>query len=242
MGLDMDDSGDPLAATAPAYLQEDFQSLVLVRLMYKLVNLVAQSELLRWINSDSSKSVDKARYQTLRQDLDTWETRTRATFQPVYALRRKALNNDLFEGEAWYSKFSRAVTMLLYHIARILLLIHQPPSLLLNMPSDPGSSTDLLHALREIERDIREHSAQIFSITNGMLKCGAVRVRALQPLYVAGRPLTEDHDCRRLIDMIRAIEDDVGADCEYRVDNLLTEWRISYDTLDLDNRPRHCEL
>lgn len=121
--------------------------------------------------------------------------------------------------------------MLCYYMARMLFLMHQPLSLL---KTTYGSSN--LWALRKMENNLKSNTIQTFSITNGMLGYEAVRPRALQPLYVAGRAMTEKNDRRRVIEMIRSIQDDLGVPCEYRAVQLIQEWNVTSESLDLQSR------
>lgn len=88
-------------------------------------------------------------------------------------------DTDIFGNDIWLGNAPGAVTMLYHNMARALLLINQPPSLLMDDQVTRTSSSDLLVALRNIESRTRTYATEIISTTNGMQKYGAVRARAL---------------------------------------------------------------
>lgn len=253
MGLHMHDDGEPVdldaggTPDAPPHLQGDLLSFALIRLVSKLVNFLALPQGSEHIGSSPPISASNVisnngigQFQNIQHDFDRWIASATAAFCPDTTWRPSHVGESaglgIFGSETWYSHSFRAVTMLYYHMARMLLLVNQPPSLLRSEPSNRGLSFDLLKALRDIEQQMQSHATEIVSITNGMLDDGAVRVRAVQPLYVAGRSLTMSHDRRRLVEMIRSIQNDFGLVCEYRVEHLMQEWAITLESLALERR------
>jgi hypothetical protein len=253
MGLHMHDNGDLVdldaggTPEAPPHLQGDLLSFALIRLVSKLVNFLALPQGDEDKGSSPTSSAHSffaknniGQFQIIKHEFDRWIASATAAFLPDSTWSRPdesgRPNPGIFGSETWYSHSFRAVTMLYYHMARMLLLIHQPPSLFRSELSNRGISFDLLNALRDIERQMQSHATEVISITNGMLDDGAVRVRAVQPLYVAGRSLTMSQDRRRLVEMIRSLQDDFGLVCEYRVENLMQEWGITLENLGLGKR------
>jgi hypothetical protein len=60
----------------------------------------------------------------------------------------------------------------------------------------------------------------------------AARVHMLQPLYMAGRCLTDIADRRTVVMLIDSIEDELGWHAKYRVEALLEEWEMTREMLD----------
>ena len=70
----------------------------------------------------------------------------------------------------------------------------------------------------------RRHAKVIVSIALGHPDDATTRVYLVQPLYVAGRSLTEAAERRSLVDILVAIEEDTGVATGYRVADLCEEW------------------
>lgn len=252
MGLHMTDDGEIIdleasgTPDAPPHLQGDLLSFALIRLVCKFVNsLVPLSDAeslqqyLSLSSGNSTSNMNMNHFQAMKQQFDSWLARATAAFTADNVWRTAAdtaCKSTIFVSETWYSHSFRAVTMLYYHMARMLLLIHQPPSLLAPSPVNEGSSFDLLISLRNIEHELQSHAREVVSIVSGMIEYGCVRVRAVQPLYVAGRSLTSNLDRQLLVQMIRSIQDDLGLVCEYRIMHLLHEWGTSFEDLGLQRR------
>jgi len=122
-----------------------------------------------------------------------------------------------------------------YHMARLLLLIHRPSHLLSASPAGSGGSFDLLRAFRETEQKLRLHASEVISIVRGT-PCDAAKLRAIQPLYVAGRCCTSTAERKGLVEILTGIQDSLGIATGYRVKALLQEWGMSYQEFGMEAR------
>jgi hypothetical protein len=84
----------------------------------------------------------------------------------------------------------------------------------------------LLRTIHDIEQKLQSHASAVISIASGTT-CDAVKLRAIQPLCVAGRCLNTDRDKRLLIELLTSIEGDLGIATRYSVNALLKEWDLS---------------
>lgn len=232
MGLNLNQDG----RLSPEYYSQELQTLSrdnmisrsLIRLMCHLINLQSSTErdppggtIQRDYNADVAR---------IERDLNEWFSNLPSSFHPEYHWRRNlqdssTLDPELFGPEVWFSNPLTATAIVLYNMAQMLLLINRPLT----------GHHDLLRAYHSLQTKLRVHAAEIFSIALGMPD-ESVMVRMLQPLYVAGRCLTERPDRRYLVGMIRGIEAKLGLMTEYRVKDLLQEWSSSYEALDLTEK------
>ena len=137
--------------------------------------------------------------------------------------------NTTHLNEVWLSIPVCAATTLTWHFSQILLLLHKPP----HMPTIPphensSSSTHIsihgrLHAYRTIQSEITYHSRQILGLCLARPDA-AVRIHALQPLFVAGQCLVEDGERRVVVELLRGVERDLGWATVYRVRLLMVVW------------------
>lgn len=97
---------------------------------------------------------------------------------------------------------------MLHHMAQMLLLVNNP------IPEGLRNQYDLLRAFHDLQSNLRTHAGEGFAIALGN-PMHSVKVRMLQPLFVAGRCLTERSDRIFLIHIIRSLEDDIGIMSEY---------------------------
>ena len=80
-----------------------------------------------------------------------------------------------------------------------------------------------LQSYRAIEQEVRYHSHEIVGIALARPD-GAVRIHQVQPLFVAGQCLIDNRERRILLDILRAVESDLGWATEYRINQLVKEW------------------
>ncbi|KAK4497376.1 hypothetical protein PRZ48_011827 [Zasmidium cellare] len=151
------------------------------------------------------------------------------SFEPDVSRARFAADDSsgqsLFSTETWFASATSAIVKAHLGMINILLLLHKPGEL---MTEHSMPRQDWLQALRALRMQLSEHAKGIFSIMLGATD-DAVRMHMLQPLYVAGRPLTRSEDQRQLVEMLKRIEWDLGIATGYRVKTLIQEWGI--DTL-----------
>lgn len=237
MGLLIEDDGSLTTGASPNSLantaehaRDKVLSYTLIRYLCKLINYLAPSSHL-----ETMLVQPRNEFMSLEEHFQAWFQTISSSFladgtfftQPP----AHADTSSLFGRELWFSNDLCATTMTYYHMACMLLLIHRPSELL------PGESTisgrasfDLLRAFREVEHRLQDHASEVLSIVRGT-PCDAVKLRAVQPLYVAGRCCTQLEDRKRLVDMLREIEDDLGIATGYRVQALLKEWGVGHDLL-----------
>lgn len=241
--IDLDSSGTP---DAPPHLQGDLQSFALVRLVVKLINAIALPDKDGGptpTSLDVALDQDSVPAQLLHEEFQNWYRVSIPSFTAdgtlaVAGPSDTVQDDDPFALEAWYSHDFRAVTMLYYHMAKMLLVIYllQPGRAGRGSTLGGGEPFDMLVSWRNFEQQLRHHSRQILAIVGGAREHGAIRVRSLQPLYVVGRTMTTAAERRQLVALIRSIEDDQGLSCEYRVKQLLTEWRITPESIGVKSR------
>ena len=268
MGLLVEDDGrlypDSLSTT-PEHARDKVLSYTLIRLLCKLVDILApvppwETEM---HNSDRSVSgtpsgTGHVNFVDLVNQFDSWIRMLSPSFHPdgTFFTRREddcitsprsADASGLFDRELWFSNDLCSTTMMYYHMARMLLLIHGPSDLLSpvaepssspspsNSVAGPAASFDLLRTLRDLERKLRLHASEVISIVRGT-PCDAVKLRAIQPLYVAGRCCTSVADRKMLVEMLTDIQDGLGIATGYRVKALLLEWGVSYQDFGMEER------
>ncbi|KAH8657713.1 hypothetical protein BX600DRAFT_514269 [Xylariales sp. PMI_506] len=219
--------------TSEAVMQDDMISNALVWLLCKIGNFVAANFPEVSSGGDHSdvvadEALQEATWRTLDLELSAWHEGLPATFQPSARIPIESASPNI-RSETWYSNSMCASTMQSYHLARMLLLIHQPAKLLLESSLPLRSSArlaqrqDLLSGYRSMQSQLRSHAIEICSIAQGRPDDGA-RVHSLQPLYFAGRCLTDPRDQEIVMQHIKSIETDLGWATEYRVEQLRQEW------------------
>ncbi|KAI9724777.1 MAG: hypothetical protein M1812_000053 [Candelaria pacifica] len=246
-GLMLDDHGfvRPSNTSESAFseshdvMREDMISNALIWLMSKLINYMAAGDGLYSASlhlyegvcrEDSSLGVNQQtllmRWGEIYKEIEMWFNGLPDTFKPCarvnYSLHASPMGeveSDTRISEIWYSIPMCASTMQSYHMARILLLINKPQE----STARRSTVAKRLQSYRNIESDILYHSREICGIALSRPE-GSVRIHSLQPLFVAGQCLTESHERKIVLNMIRSIETDLGWATEYRVKQLLAEW------------------
>lgn len=239
MGLLIEDNGSLTTGASPNSLANTAEhardkalSYTLIRYLCKLINYLAPSSHL-----DTMLIQPRLAFMSLEDHFQAWFQTISPSFlaDGTFFTDRGSSEAapDLFSRELWFSNDLCATTMMYYHMACMLLLIHRPSELL---PGDAAvggrTSFDLLRAFRDVEHKLQGHASEVISIVRGT-PCDAVRLRAIQPLYVAGRCCTQTEDRNRLVGMLREIEDDLGIVTGYRVEALLQEWGVERESLSL---------
>lgn len=221
MGVPLDDSGY-LNGVPPDSRdsREDTALRALIRLVCKIVNY-------GYATGETSAPEREAAWTNLKYQLDTWSEGLPSSFHPDAILARDSAEHNvssLSAQEVWFSNNTCAMGSMYYHMARMLLLVWKPSTLLGNSGA-VQNNFDILRACRAMEQDLRSHAKEILSIALGMSSY-AVQVRMVQPLYVAGRCLTDKSDQLLLVELLRNIEQDFGLATEYRIDALKHEWGV----------------
>lgn len=249
MGLLIEDDGTVTNDTTPnglfstpEHARDKVLSYALIRLLCMLVDYVAplsHLDILLVQHDTCTLDNDKAAFEYLESRFDSWFQILSPSFRADGTfLKNRPDENDsvLFSRELWFSNDLCSITMMYYHMARMLLLIHRPSDLLPRTTSTSRNvSFDLLLTFRDIEQKLQFHASEVIAIIRAT-PYDAVKLRAIQPLYVAGRCCTTANDQRLLIKMFRDIEDNLGVATNYRVQSLTQEWKISCEALGLETR------
>lgn len=234
MGLPLDNSGrfnQNCMATNSTTEHSDEDEIALraiLRLMCKLVNHIvstaradASLQNAAIIRSDADSTAISA-WTDLKNEFDDWLSALPRSFQPDI-VRRRAISNEghptseVFANEVWFANSQCSVGLMYYHMAMILLFVHQPSLLVTH------GTSDWLHTYRSFRKELLKHVGALLAIALGAPD-DAVRMHMLQPLYVAGRCMTREADQRRLVEMLESIENDVGVATGYHVKALIEEW------------------
>ena len=104
----------------------------------------------------SSVSHGKAEFIFLESQFDAWFRILSPSFHPggkfLSGQDSEAIPSGYFDRELWFSNDLCSTTIMYYHIARMLLLIHRPSDLLFEATSNSrGTSIDLLRMFRDVE-------------------------------------------------------------------------------------------
>lgn len=193
-------------------LHESHESTYLHRLICLLCRLSA-GDVLPW-----RPTTEQQRRLDLQCDLDAWHSTLPPSFAPDVRLphvppRRAApmttehhhhsLSLSLFTEELWFASRTCALAMAYYHTAQILLAV-------------------------PVQHRRREHARTIVAIGLGMQGDTALQTYLVQPLFVAGRLLSDADadadDRRRLLQMLRDMDTELGVCTAYRVEGLEEEW------------------
>jgi hypothetical protein len=79
---------------------------------------------------------------------------------------------------------------------------------------------------RAMQKQITYHSHEIIGISLGNHP-ESVRVQSVQPLFVAGQCLFELEERDMVLDLLKAIEQDLGWATNYRAQELIGQWSYS---------------
>lgn len=220
-------------------MREDMISNALVWLISKIINYLAMVD-----STDMGFSQDKSptglygvkqltlleRWRELERELDVWYNGLPVTFSP--SARLPPISNGsvpinssrVVFSEIWYSIPMCASTMQSYHMARILLLLNKPHE----STARRTSVANRLTSYRAIDAEVRHHSHEICGIALGRPE-GSVRIHQVQPLFVAGQCMQDNRERRIVLDILRSIETDLGWATDYRVKELVKDWKWDRD-------------
>lgn len=222
-------------STIPEHARNSTISFTLVRLLCKLVDCLAPPSQSNSPNKDGKSRAARSDLIQLESQFDAWHRNLPPSFHPDGKVSTVdpagQQSSGLFTREIWFSNDVCSTTMMYYHMARLLFLFHQPPSQLLG-ESPRGTSFDLLLNVRPVDRNLQFHASEIISTVRST-SCDAVMLRAIQPLYFAGRCCTTTADKKGLVEMLMGIQDSLGVATMYRIEALLAEWGITRRDLGL---------
>jgi hypothetical protein len=166
------------------------------------------------------------RWMELEKELDIWYDGLPVTFNPCARLppiTDRSLPVDSSRAvfsQIWYNMPMCASTMQSYHMARILLLVNKPHV----STARQTTVANRLTSYRAIDAEVRHHSHEICGIALGRPE-GSVRIHQVQPLFVAGQCMQDDRERRIVLDILRGIESDLGWATDYRMKQLLKDWK-----------------
>lgn len=169
-------------------------------------------------NDDTASLTRRQKWTALTHELETWFNGVPETFMPSAVLQAPPSFTEI-----WSSIPVCTATVMICHMAQILMLAHKPITITTTSHERPTTIAARVQSYRVIDREIAYHSRQIVGMCLARPDA-SVRVNALHPLFVAGQCLTETADRRVLLDLLRAVEGDLGSATGYRVRQLLGEW------------------
>lgn len=166
---------------------------------------------------DDDNASLSAKWTALNHEIETWFNGLPETFMPSAIIPVHPHGASLTE--VWSSIPVTQATIMTWHMAQVLMLVHKPPELSLPRPTIAAR----VKSYRDIGQEIVFHSRQILGICLSRADA-SVRINALHPLFVAGQCLTETAERKVVVDLLRDVESDLGWATEYRVQQLLQEW------------------
>jgi hypothetical protein len=217
-------------------MREDMISNALIWLMSKIINYLALGDSIDAVFPQDKQSptglygVNQMtlleRWKELEKELDIWYDGLPVTFNP--SARLPPINDGSVSvdspravfSEIWYSIPMCASTMQSYHMARILLLVNKPHE----STARQTTVANRLTSYRTIDVEVRHHSHEICGIALGRPE-GSVRIHQVQPLFVAGQCMHDNRERRVVLDILRGIEADLGWATDYRMKQLLKDWK-----------------
>jgi hypothetical protein len=185
----------------------------ILRLWSKIIGVV----------SSSDSMVDRDAMQALEADLEAWAI----TFDPKPDIVNRAPDPKSETGYTetiWFADDTCAMACLYFRMSNILLLMHAPNALNSN-----AMGSDWLRTYRLLCSKMADHARVILSIALGR-PSQAVMAHMLQPLYLAGRCLWQEHEQRTVVSLLQQIEKELGLATNYRIKALLKEWGTSGST------------
>ncbi|KAL9600201.1 MAG: hypothetical protein Q9219_003344 [cf. Caloplaca sp. 3 TL-2023] len=168
------------------------------------------------------------KYSRLAFELETWFNALPETFMPSAIIPHDGPASSSLT-EVWSSIPVCTATIMTWHMAQILMLVHAPPSFS-SLDSNKNSTTTTSSSSSSkiarhlaTSREILFHSRQIVGLCLARPETG-VLIHALQPLYVAGQCLTGREEREVVLGLLGAVERETGWATGYRVRGLRGEW------------------
>ncbi|CEL04047.1 hypothetical protein ASPCAL05180 [Aspergillus calidoustus] len=214
MGVPLDDHGNLARSTTEGQLEVTLFK-TLVRMMCQLVN---------------SELNDAGQWAILKAHFDRWQSMVPQSFYipitwPPVAEPSNIQNVDAFTREIWFASDISAITLAFYHMSRMILLVNCPMDLFINQRED------LLSAYNILQQELRQHAMEIIPIMHAK-PSETVQKYMLQPLYVAGRCLTDEKERKSLLQILRNMADDFGLFTDDRIKDLCEEWGMPCNGID----------
>ncbi|KAL3448292.1 hypothetical protein BJX65DRAFT_295181 [Aspergillus insuetus] len=224
MGLPLDNSGQLLFGFAESVPSDG----IMLKLLIRMLALVVNMKLDMGLQQDPNLNLNS--WTRLSNDLGQWHAMLPPTFSAPVSWPPNSNSDPAFIithilRETWFSSATSAIAMALYHMTRILLLIHQPREMFFQQKQ---AGVDLLLASTALWDKIRQHALEIIPIARAM-PSDTVRKYLVQPLYVAGRSLVDPGERDELIAILSCIDAEVGVFTCYRIRDLAEEWNIPYE-------------
>ncbi|KAL4971940.1 hypothetical protein BDW66DRAFT_164583 [Aspergillus desertorum] len=209
MGLPLDRYGKLIAEIPSDAQLETVLFKALIRTMCRLVN------------SDLENSTQ---WSMVSEEFDRWRDTVPSspyipiTWPPDEPNARNSIGG--FSRETWFANDICAITVAFYHMSRIILLANRPTDILIRQ-SD--TTVGLIGSCNTLSQELKKHATEVRAIMHAM-PSERVQKYMLQPLYVAGRCLTDLKERSCLLQMLRKMEDDFGLFTDYRIQDLCEEW------------------
>ncbi|KAL4990711.1 hypothetical protein BDW68DRAFT_194020 [Aspergillus falconensis] len=217
MGLPLDGCGYPMAETPCDAQSETILFKALIRTMCYLVN---------------SDLENATQWSMVSGEFDRWQNIVPPSFYiPITWPPDGPDAGDsvgAFSRETWFANDICAITVAFYHMSRIILLVNRPT----DIPVWPsGTTVDLTGTYNALRGELRKHAMEVMAIMHAM-PSERVQKYMLQPLYVAGRCLTDSRERSDLLQMLRIMGDDFGLFTDYRIQDLCEEWGMECSGVD----------
>lgn len=215
MGLPLDSSGHLVQDSIEVIHQETTSFKALLRLLCKIAPQ-SFKDATQWAHIDMEFT-------------DWYNTLPTEYFASVSQTLPPTQNETKYpHPETWFGSDTCAIGMAFYHMARILLLVNQPQEAFLAMQPHKN---DLLGSYNALQRNLSHHAMEIIPIARGMPGSITVQKYMLQPLYIAGRCLSNWDERSLVVEHLKHIESNLGLATDYCVRGLAEEWGIPYESL-----------
>ncbi|KAL4812250.1 hypothetical protein BDW67DRAFT_170427 [Aspergillus spinulosporus] len=217
MGLPLDGHGNLLPETRCDGRFEPIFFKALIRLTCRLVN------------SDLGNAT---KWAMISEEFDCWQGAVPSSFYIPITWPPDGSNpgdsTGLCSRETWFANDICAITVAFYHMSRIILLSNRPDGLAVRQHDTGDHLSGTYNALQQ---ELRKHALEIMAIVHAM-PSERVQKYMLQPLYVAGRHLTDPQERSGLLQMLRNMGDDFGLFTDYRIRDLCDEWGMECSGID----------
>ncbi|KAK9458463.1 uncharacterized protein V1516DRAFT_693797 [Lipomyces oligophaga] len=136
-------------------------------------------------------------------------------------------NSSLFfRYETWFSDDICAIAMQFYHMACIMLAINCPSEIFLEVFQNNEGRKDFLAATENLHQRLQDHAVSICAIAIANPE-QYIKPLMIEPLYMAGRCISNQNDRVTLLSFLTSIQDDYGYNTEYRRTSLIQLWNSS---------------
>jgi hypothetical protein len=207
----------------------------LVWLLAKVINFVSADKSFRAqqksrqfadeseIHQEAQRTL-KERWTSISEELNTWFHGLPDSFRPCARIPQHSLRSgDVARGysfpEIWFASAMTGGCIQSFHMARILLLLHNP-----HAPTAHSSSVSgFLQFCRSTEAGIKRGCQEMCGIALSA-KSASIYVHQTQPLFVAGLCLRDPNERQLVVDLLRRVQSDLGWETEYRIRQLYQEW------------------